>query len=324
MVDIKPIENSKENLAPSRKGYDIRLLVQSEVSTASDPLAIAIADIERVRHKHCQNPRPSELIKLMADCIERFKDSLAYKNAVSFVQLCLDYGTFSESPATVFEFMEANNIGNRAAEFFVQKANYLELRKRSKEAEHVLQQGIDVGAEPRSVLYLELSDLRRRHPSKPHASHSRIPVIAVPKRRKLAVYVDEGKDDSLCPSAEIDAPSNLPRILTENQENKVIAEPLVLSAPSIRCTRRLEVYRDLEERSEDVPSLSYNEQAILYCSFPEPARKIQLNVPRSMVVHQKAQIARPAMAEMYQQHGGITEPIGNALLQRCGDTEVLR
>lgn len=324
MVSIEPIETKKENLAPSRKGYDIRLLSQNEIPTSSDPLEREFAEIEQVRHKHSQNAKSSKLIRKMAECIERFKDSLAHKNFLPYVRLCLDYGGYSDSPASIFEFMEANGIGKKTAEYFLHKANFLESRKRFAEAQAALQQGISSSAEPRSALHLELSDLRRRHELvKPRASQSRIPVIDVSKRRRLAIYVDRDEGEKLSSPIDSNVPCSLPRILTENKENKETAEPFVLSSRSISSTRRLEVYQDLEEDSETVLSLSYNEQAILYCEFPEPVRPFQPDVARSMVVHRAVSLGQPVMAGIYQQHGGVTEPIGNALLQRCGDTEIL-
>ncbi|KAH8099973.1 hypothetical protein BXZ70DRAFT_197318 [Cristinia sonorae] len=113
----------------------------------------------------------SGLLELLEETTRQFKDDEAYKGDLRYLKLWILYASHVEDPAVVFAFVMRNNIGSVYAQVYEEYALALFTCGRVKDAERVLQAGIQRRARPAERLKKRLAELQSntlQASSKPH------------------------------------------------------------------------------------------------------------------------------------------------------------
>ena len=187
IVQLEAFEGSKENIQPSRTGYNPHKLLQSlnthstPDSTAtlatqrhtleqaildyvgSDPILPWLRYVDWVVASYPSLAPCSSLLPLLEKATRTFLSSAQYTNDRRYIRLWLLYADRCPHPADIFAFMHAHAIGRTISPFYVAWARYTELMKRYQQAEETLQLGIVCNAQPRNTLEIAMKQLKARN-----------------------------------------------------------------------------------------------------------------------------------------------------------------
>ena len=187
VVQLEAFEGSKENIQPSRSGYNPHQLLHSltaQPTPASDALLAsqrrtfeqAILDyagtdpllpwLQYVDWTIASYPSLSpcsSLLPLLEKATRTFLSSTQYTNDRRYVRLWLLYADRCPQPADIFAFMHAHAIGRTVAAFYVAWSRYNELMKRYQQAEDALQLAADCRAQPRNTVEIAQKQLKARN-----------------------------------------------------------------------------------------------------------------------------------------------------------------
>ena len=187
MVQLEAFEGSKENIQPSRTGYNPHKLVQSLTAqhtpssdtvlasqrqileqailsyAGSDPLLPWLQYVDWTIASYPSLSPCSSLLPLLEKATRTFLPSTQYANDRRYIRLWLLYADRCPHPADIFAFMHAHAIGRTVSAFYVAWSRYNELLKRYQQAEDTLQLGAHCNAQPRNTLDIALRQLRARN-----------------------------------------------------------------------------------------------------------------------------------------------------------------
>ncbi|MCJ1297206.1 hypothetical protein MMC34_008776 [Xylographa carneopallida] len=187
VVQFETIEGSKENIQPSRTGYNPHKLLHSltaqQTSTSeallasqrhaleqaileyqgADPLLPWLRYIDWTVASYPALSPCSSLLPLLEKATRTFLSTSQYTNDRRYVRVWLLYADRCPQPADIFAFMHAHAIGRTVAAFYVAWARYNEAASRCQQAEDTLQLGLTSSAQPRNTLDIALRQLRARN-----------------------------------------------------------------------------------------------------------------------------------------------------------------
>ena len=187
VVQLEAFEASKENIQPSRTGYNPQKLLHS-LTTRHTPSSDTLLASQRHALEQAilsySGPDPllpwlryvdwtvasypslapcSSLLPLLEKATRTFLPSTQYFNDRRYVRLWLLYADRCPHPADIFAFMHAHAIGRTISAFYVAWARYNELVKRYQQAEDTLQLGVQCKAQPRNTLEIAMKQLKARN-----------------------------------------------------------------------------------------------------------------------------------------------------------------
>lgn len=318
-MHLKDVVKNQENLRPRNEPNNPDHETGLNSIRAHDPIAELNALSQfRTRASVAQLER-------MADCIKQLCGNDAYKNDPRFLKICLEYGSYSESPGLMFDFMNAAGIGTQRATFFYHWANFLETVGKIDAAKRIVRRGLEAGAQPQILLTQLEADLQDRHPNH-QAARASMRSLARPPRAdtKLRVYSGGSESDD-----DDSAIAGFPNYATMHKENKAAVEQLNVTARSVSSHPGAhhpalvrQVFVGSDDDSDD--EMAYEELLLEKREFG-PLRPFDAH-PRPITVR-AMKPHEPQFAGlhhlMYEQHNGVTEPIGAARFAYKGDTEVL-
>lgn len=340
MVKVNQIEARKENLAPRPQGWDLRLLANETVNVdTSDPLAVKLAELSKLRTAHCSLTVPKPLVNEYKQFIDEFKSWDMYKNDLRFVRVCIEYAHFCQEPELVFAYMQHHKLGQFCALFYLSWSQCLTAKGNSTMAQSVIQTGIATNAQPISILEAQLSnefqtatavqttsstpaELAPAEPapeeSAPAEPATAKPVVLASKRkRKFAIYTDEE------PASSVPTNDTLPDFVAEKKENSTQGEKFVVAAPQTLNVDALD--SSLADRSTlsdaEVGMLTYNERMLFYRKFTTPMARFGCRRLKE-AQHLKTTAIISHDERLYVNHLGHSEVLGQG--DTPGDTEVLK
>ena len=188
VVQLEAFEGSKENIQPSRTGYNPHKLLHSLTPhsspatattllatqrhtleqaildyTGTDPLLPWLRYVDWVTAAYPSLAPCSSLLPLLEKATRTFLSSAQYTNDRRYVRLWLLYADRCPQPADIFAFMQAHAIGRTVAAFYVAWARWCELVGRWRQAEEVLAMGVVCGAVPRNTVEIAMKQLKARN-----------------------------------------------------------------------------------------------------------------------------------------------------------------
>ncbi|XP_064623376.1 uncharacterized protein LOC135485367 [Lineus longissimus] len=96
--------------------------------------------------------KEGNLIELLENCIQRFKDDDVYKNDFRYVNAWLKLANHQSEPLEIFSFMFNHGIGCMVSSFYSAWAWQYEESGNYKKADAIFQQGVRAGAQPMDQL----------------------------------------------------------------------------------------------------------------------------------------------------------------------------
>ena len=187
IVQLEAFEGSKENIQPSRTGYNPQKLLQSLTTqssptsdtilatqrhtleqailsyTGADPLLPWLQYVDWTVSSYPALSPCSSLLPLLEKATRTFLTAPQYANDRRYVRLWLLYADRCPHPADIFAFMHSRALGRTQSVFYVAWARYHELMKRYQQAEDALQLGVTCSAQPRNTLEIALKQLKARN-----------------------------------------------------------------------------------------------------------------------------------------------------------------
>jgi checkpoint serine/threonine-protein kinase len=131
--DLRVLDSNKDKMDPSlqpslplsrqRQQYRDRIL--SNVNE-DDPLAVYDQFVQWTLKNYAENDPDSGLRELLEEATRKFKDDPSYKTDLRYLKLWSLYARKVESPATIYAFLLANEIGTNYSLLYEEYADVLE------------------------------------------------------------------------------------------------------------------------------------------------------------------------------------------------------
>ncbi|KAL2610840.1 hypothetical protein R1flu_022532 [Riccia fluitans] len=166
-------ELSKENVQPMKSGHCVAILNESlkaktegrsrssvletqrrefleaiEQYNGEDPLEPWMRCIKWTRDAYPSIGPQSELVRILEGCTRQFLKDERYRDDPRYLRVWVQYADTCTDPTDVFAFLEANNIGQTHALFYIAYATTMEARKNYIKSEEIYRIGIARRAEP--------------------------------------------------------------------------------------------------------------------------------------------------------------------------------
>ncbi|GAB6021688.1 protein kinase [Chamberlinius hualienensis] len=148
----------KQKLAQEQKRYESLIRMYK----GEDPLDGWHQYVEWIEQNFPKGGKATGLENLLHECILKFKDEERYKNDPRFVAICLKFATSAPNPVETYQYMYAEKLGIKVADFFRVWANHLESTGNLRDADGVIKEGLRLNAEPRNDLLLAQNHLTAR------------------------------------------------------------------------------------------------------------------------------------------------------------------
>eukprot|EP00026_Physarum_polycephalum_P000613 Phypoly_transcript_00614.p1 GENE.Phypoly_transcript_00614~~Phypoly_transcript_00614.p1 ORF type:complete len:1365 (+),score=324.67 Phypoly_transcript_00614:110-4204(+) len=182
-VELADWEDSKENIKPLRGGRDPlklsetfrgdpgaianKLMAERQQfedairnDTSSDPLDTWIRYIRWVQQSY-PNGAP-ELIPLVERCADQFIKNPMYKNDQRYIKVWMHYAHLCKEPLDIFGMLDQHDIGLMVALLYDTKAQFLERKRRYKQAAETFELGLQRSAQPVAWLKRRYEEFQAR------------------------------------------------------------------------------------------------------------------------------------------------------------------
>ena len=256
------LEGSKENIQPTRRGYDPRALARSlkpptspsspsssssllstqrtslESSILSydgpDPLHPWLRYLQWTLSSYPSLSQSSNLLPLLEKCTRTFLDSPQYLNDRRYVQVWLLYAERCPQPGDVFQFLHSRGIGSKVSQKFTEWAAWHEKLGRLQEAEAALQLGMDCSAQPSNALRIAMKQLNARNAERIRQQlRVRTADVLDPLSDVALAAMNDAPTRRVLSSLSSAAPSAVAQQSQPRPQSHHSAAPLPTSAPSI-------------------------------------------------------------------------------------------
>ncbi|RKP22338.1 Mad3/BUB1 homology region 1-domain-containing protein, partial [Syncephalis pseudoplumigaleata] len=186
-IDLATIEREKENILPLRSGRSVAALAprfgtpdggraavletqrkrhEGAVAGAhelDDPLEVYYKYLRWTLDSYPQgNSNESNLVPLLERCTRTFRDDKRYTNDPRYLRCWLMYAEYSSDPPVIYQYLQANNIGQELAAFYEDYAMYEEKQSRWQRAERTYKLGINRLAQPLERLNRKFKAFKNR------------------------------------------------------------------------------------------------------------------------------------------------------------------
>ena len=158
---------------------------QSIVSyTGNDPLLPWLSYLSWTLQSYPSTSLPSHLLPLLEKLTRTFAQCPEYKNNSKYVQVWLMYADAVSKADDIYAYMSTNGIGERVAAYWVKWAEHAERQSlasssKSSQAASILQKGLDMLAQPSSMLKQAQKRLKDRE--------------AIREKERLALAAEEAE-----------------------------------------------------------------------------------------------------------------------------------
>ena len=252
VVQLEALEGSKENIQPSRSGYNPHKLLHS-LSAQHTPSSDTLLASQRhtleqaiVGYEGPDQLLPwlqyvdwtiasypslspcSSLLPLLEKATRTFLPSTQYANDRRYIRLWLLYADRCPHPADIFAFMHAHAIGRTVSAFYVAWSRYNELLKRYQQAEDTLQLAVQCNAQPRNTVEIAQRQLKARNE------------VRVRREVELmaAQQLDPLSDVVLNAMGETQPRRVLSQLQQQDKENVAVQQQLTAAAQPLTSYRR--------------------------------------------------------------------------------------
>ncbi|KAL6630004.1 hypothetical protein ACP70R_029769 [Stipagrostis hirtigluma subsp. patula] len=187
------VEASKENVRPLKRGRDVALLNRAlkahadpaqraallaerrrmieaiEEYSGEDPLQPWLDCIKWVQESFPAGGECSGLLVMYEQCVRAFWHDERYKDDLRYLKVWLEYAGNCADAEVIFRFLEANQIGQGHAIFYMSYAALMESKNKLKKANEIFNLGIARKAKPVEKLetvyrtFLRRSTKKREH-----------------------------------------------------------------------------------------------------------------------------------------------------------------
>ncbi|KAG0212409.1 hypothetical protein BGX28_006378 [Mortierella sp. GBA30] len=189
VVDIGAIELEKENIQPIKEGRSAQALARlfetrpvdrvqelalqrehfqqelEQIEDLDDPMDVYARFVKWTLENYPQSAaqgHDSQLMLLLEQAFDLFKDDQMYKNDPRFIKLLILYAEKAESPQDVYKYMEINSIGSEIAMYYQEYADYMESREEFDKAKEIILLGVNRRARPLSRLKKQYDEFLKR------------------------------------------------------------------------------------------------------------------------------------------------------------------
>ncbi|EKX40677.1 hypothetical protein GUITHDRAFT_51727, partial [Guillardia theta CCMP2712] len=184
------IEGSKENVQPLVGGRDVKKLTKQlkslqcnptsntvsifeegcreweaklDTECPEDPIATWDEYIKWAQQQATSDKVSNLVVPILQRCCRKFQKDERYKNDPRYLRIWIKYVDTVADPTDIFNFLEANGIGQGLALFYTSWALVLELKKNDfTEAYTKLEEGINKRAQPLDKLQAALKQFQHR------------------------------------------------------------------------------------------------------------------------------------------------------------------
>ncbi|KAG2732950.1 hypothetical protein G9P44_003940 [Scheffersomyces stipitis] len=297
----------KEQLKRERTNLEVNI---SQADELDDPLQ---PFVEYIAWTHNNFPQGSNsesgLLTLLEKCTSMFRDFDQYKNDARYLNIWLEYTSYSDSPRDIFVYLAKKGIGNQLALYYEEFANYLEANGKIADATEIYEMGINSAARPLARLQRSFDNLKKRCNSpQPHSYVSPLkdvlalkhgPSSAGPlgtetsnprKKQKLEVFREvPNQQPSVLESIFKDDNDvqELGTIRSRIKENVLQSKPWAgevmrqkLTSESSESANRIQVYRDVhdtntasEPLAQSLQVAEEDERGLVYTLIKNPGKR---------------------------------------------------
>ncbi|CAL4970857.1 unnamed protein product [Urochloa decumbens] len=199
-------ETFKENVRPLKRGRDVsklNLALKAQVDPAQraallearrrkieaiyeyqgeDPLRPWLDCIKWVQESFPTGGECSGLVVLYEQCVRTFWHDERYKDDLRFLKVWLEYAGNCADAEVIYRFLEANQIGQSHAIYYMSYASLLESKNKLRKANEIFDLGIARKAKPQEKLeavyrtFLRRSTKKREHSEQNDTANDDMPI----------------------------------------------------------------------------------------------------------------------------------------------------
>ena len=150
----------EQQLGTDVQSWEDRIMKEDDTE---DPLAIWFDYIKWMQQYITGESMLEKIVELLQRCTRRFQNDPRYKNDIRYLQVWIKYIDTVHDPSDIFNFLEANEIGNDLALTYTSWAMVLEMKKGMyAEAYNKLEEGLKRRAKPMEQIQLALQQFQHR------------------------------------------------------------------------------------------------------------------------------------------------------------------
>lgn len=208
----------KENVRPLKRGRDVRLLNDSLRSQTDnqlkkllvqkrrelieaidkyegdDPLDPWIQCIKWVQEAFPQGGDSSGLVVIYEQCVRTFWHSDRYKNDLRYLKVWLEYAEHCADAEVIYSFLDANDIGNSHAIYYIANALHMESKLKMKASDDIFNLGIRRNAQPVEKLKDAYKRFLARSMRRPKVAHYEDPKENHSSARSFGTVLTTGEN----------------------------------------------------------------------------------------------------------------------------------
>ncbi|XP_059636884.1 mitotic spindle checkpoint protein BUBR1 [Cornus florida] len=196
----------KENVRPLKRGRDVRLLnhaLKSQTDNqlkkfllenrrrligaideykGDDPLQPWIECIKWVQEAFPSGGDCSGLVVIYEQCVRTFWHEERYKDDLRYLKVWLEYAENCADAEVIYNFLEANKIGQTHSLFFISHALHMESKNKIRTANDIFNRGISRNAQPIEKLKAAYKKFFARSMARPKAIDEDLTENSLPVR----------------------------------------------------------------------------------------------------------------------------------------------